>query len=385
MDAGQWLVEKRSEMDRGESEWLERLAEFDRDGLWDLDGHFSCVAWLVWRLNMGRSTAFDKLRVAHELARRPVVAEAFRDGRISYSAVRAITRMERPDPDVDKALVELAASGKASIADVERVVRSYHLYADQDRPPTDERDRARDVRIIRGDEGTGQVVITGSDLEIEEMAAALQAFIDIRYRPVDESSGGDGWVTTDDPTPAAIRADAFMDMVRTALEHADGERAAGDDRYLVHVVTRDGGISMNTLDGTPLCPQDSAMIKCDCSLVSHGAGGGWEPLTLGRKTREWSTAQRRAISVRDGGHCRYPGCTFKHYDIHHMQPWEAGGPTDVRNGVCCCPRHHHKLHSGFSVKGDPNGELRFQRPDGLYIGSTYPAGARSLSYELMDA
>ncbi|HET6875012.1 MAG TPA: DUF222 domain-containing protein [Acidimicrobiales bacterium] len=255
MDAGQWLVEHRVGLDRGEAEWLRRLAEFDREGLWALDGHFCCATWLVWRTNMKRSTAFEKLRVAHELHRRPIVGDAFARGAISYSAVRAITRMERPDAAVDEAMVALASSGTASILDVERAVRSYGLYADQDRPPADDAKWARDVKI-----------------------------------------------------PVA------------------------------HTVSSEG-----------------------------------EPLHLGRKTREWSTAQRRAIAVRDRGHCRFPGCGFTHYDIHHMRPWEAGGPTDIDNGFSQCRRHHRMLHAGYQVEGDPNGELAFYRPDGTYIGSTHPA------------
>jgi hypothetical protein len=169
-------------MDRREALWLERLARFDRDQLWALDGQLSCATWLVWRTNMSRATAFEKLRVAHELERRPIVAEAFRQGRLSYSAARAITRMDRPDPDVDAALVELAESGSASIIDVERAVRAYGLYAGQERPPDREARASRDVKIRRGEEGTGQVVVTLGDLELEEFAATLQDFIDLRYR-----------------------------------------------------------------------------------------------------------------------------------------------------------------------------------------------------------
>ncbi len=172
VDVGAWLVERRGELDRGEAGWLERLAEFDRDGLWAAEGQLSCVSWLVWRTNMGRSTAFYKLRVAHQLARRPIVAEAFARGRLSYFAVRAITRLDRPDPGVDEALVALAESGQASILDIERVVRSYHLYAGQDRPPPDQAGRARGVRMVRGGDGTGQVIVSLSDLEVEEFAAA---------------------------------------------------------------------------------------------------------------------------------------------------------------------------------------------------------------------
>jgi hypothetical protein len=76
-------------MDRGEAVWLRRLAEFDDEGEWAADGHYSCVDWLEWRLKMARSNAYEKLQVAHELRRRPVIAAAFEAGRLSYSATGA--------------------------------------------------------------------------------------------------------------------------------------------------------------------------------------------------------------------------------------------------------------------------------------------------------
>ena len=283
-------------------------------------------------------------------------------------------------------MVDLAQSGQASIVDVERVVRSSGLYVDQERPPPDGADRARDVKIVHGGEGTGQIVVTLGDLELDEFAAAFQAFLDLRYGPkaVDQSSAVDqsgpaGEAPIDEPSRAAQKADAFMDLVRTALAHADGGRAAGDDRYVVHLVTRHDGRSLSQLDGTPLHPADAATITCDTSIVPHTITGDGEPLHLGRKTRQWSTAQRRAITVRDAGQCRFVGCHFTHCDIHHLHPWETGGTTDIDNGFCGCPRHHRMLHHGYEVEGDPNHELRFYRPDGSYLGSTHPAHARTMS------
>lgn len=386
METGQWLIEQRADMDRAEAVWLERLAQFDRNGLWALDGQFNCVNWLVWRTNMARSTAFDKLRVAHELGRRPIVADAFHQGRLSYSAVRAITRLDRPDPAVDEALVELAQSGQASILDLERVVRTYHLYADQDRPPADDGYRSRQVQLRRGEQdGLGQVVACLDQLELEEFAAVLQAFLDRRYRshPVDESSAedcpGEREAPAEEASRAERRADAFMDLVRTALAHADDGHAAGDDRYMVHLVTRTPGPSVATLDGRPLHPADAAMVACDTSTVAHTLSAGGEPLNLGRKSREWNTAQRRAISVRDGGHCRFVGCHHTHYDIHHIRPWDDNGHTDIDNGCCLCRRHHRMLHHGYQVRGDPNGELRFYRPDDSCLGVTHPAASKLLT------
>jgi hypothetical protein len=377
VDDGEWLVERRAVLDRAEAGWLERLARFDRDGGWAADGQLSCVSWLVWRTNMGRSTAFDKLRVAHELERRPVVAQAFREGRLSYCAVRAITRLDRPDPGVDAALVALAESGQASIVDLERVVRSYHLYADQDRPPPDDSDRCRDVKIIRGDGGRGQVVVTLDAVEVEEFGAALQAFVDLGYRsqPGDESSpedAGGGEAPLEQASRAARKADAFMDLVRTALHQPEGGPGAGNDRYLVHLVTRTDKLGMTSLDGRPLHPAQAARVACDASTVAHTVGAGGEPLSLGRKTRDWSTAQRRAIAVRDGGRCRFVGCQYSHWDIHHIRAWQHDGPTDIDNGCCQCPRHHRMLHRGYRLEGDPNRQLRFYRPDGTYLGSTTP-------------
>ncbi|MGH9281077.1 MAG: DUF222 domain-containing protein, partial [Acidimicrobiales bacterium] len=67
-----------------ECRWLGMLAEFDRREGWHLDGQLSAAGWLVWRCGMSARTARDKLRVAHELRRRPAVAEAFGAGRLSY-------------------------------------------------------------------------------------------------------------------------------------------------------------------------------------------------------------------------------------------------------------------------------------------------------------
>ena len=84
--------------------FLQLLAEFDRRDGWAGPGLRSCAHWLSWRIGMSLRTATEHVRVAHALAKLPKVTEAFAAGRISYSKVRAITRL-RPtaaattDPD----------------------------------------------------------------------------------------------------------------------------------------------------------------------------------------------------------------------------------------------------------------------------------------------
>lgn len=114
-------------------------------------------------------------------------------------------------------------------------------------------------------------------------------------------------------------------------------------------------------------------MGCDTSLVAHTTTSDGEPLRLGRKTRVWSTAQRRAAVVRDGGHCRFPGCDLRHVDLHHLVSWEHDGPTDIDNAVCLCRHHHRLLHHGFTATAGPDGAVVFHRPDGTLLGTTHPA------------
>jgi hypothetical protein len=172
----------------------------------------------------------------------------------------------------------------------------------------------------------------------------------------------------------ATRGLAFTEMVRCALAHVDGGRAAGDDRYLVHVVARDGQLTL--VDGTPIDPATAQEICCDASVVAHTVDARGEPLSQGRKAREWSTAQRRAVLVRDGGRCRFVGCDRRVRDLHHRQPWEAGGPTDIDNAMACCRAHHSMLHHGYTVTAHPDGALSFTSPDGTHLGTTHPAQRR---------
>jgi Domain of unknown function (DUF222)/HNH endonuclease len=347
---------------------------------------------------MARATAYEKLRIAHELRRRPLVRDAFADGRLSYSAVRVITRIDWPDPEVDAALIEVAVAGRVS--DLEGLVRLYQRHQDQHRPPVDVADR-RGVRFRPGLDGTTRVEIVLESTEAEELAAALQAYLDLGARPepdagdrpgrpVDESPAGDISGRVVDESPAgdrpvgpgvsdggwpARRADALMDLVRTGLAHAGQGHAVGADRYVVHVVQR-AGAGPELVDGTPLDASVAQRIACDASWVAHLVGEGGEPLALGRKTREWNTSQRRAITIRDGGRCRFPGCGHRYGDIHHIELWSHGGSTDITNGLLVCARHHTLLHRGFTAAGDANHTITFYRPDHTILATTTPS-ARS--------
>ena len=78
---GQQLIDGLRHIDTCLAEWLLQLDDFDTWGTWAEDGHSSCVSWLVHSCGLAWPTAKDKLRVAKQLGRRKVLAEASGLGR----------------------------------------------------------------------------------------------------------------------------------------------------------------------------------------------------------------------------------------------------------------------------------------------------------------
>ncbi len=100
---------------------LTMIREFDRAGGWAQQGALSCAHWLSWRVGLGLGPAREKLRVAHRLAELPLLDEAFRRGELSYSKLRAMTRVATADNE--NALLDLARNSTA--AQLERICRYY--------------------------------------------------------------------------------------------------------------------------------------------------------------------------------------------------------------------------------------------------------------------
>ena len=96
--------------------------------------------------------------------------------------------------------------------------------------------------------------------------------------------------------------------------------------------------------------------------MRHGADGSI--LDVGRKTRAISPALQRALAHRDQG-CRFPGCTRRICDAHHLEHWADGGETRLENLLTLCRCHHRAVHEGgFEVELLADGEVRFTEPRG---------------------
>jgi hypothetical protein len=97
--------------------------------------------------------------------------------------------------------------------------------------------------------------------------------------------------------------------------------------------------------GAPISATLARRLACDAKIIPIVLGSGSEPLDVGRATRVWPAAIRRAIEARDQG-CAMPGCDrpAAWCDIHHRKHWARGGETCADNGVLLCERHHTLVH-----------------------------------------
>src|SRR4051812_13475393 len=199
--------------------WIALLAEFGRREGWRSDGQLSCVDWLVWRCGMGRRTAYDRVRVAHELKRRPEVRALFESGALSYSKVREITRIAGADEETDRRLLDLAEVGTA--ADLARAARR-HAQLDEQERGVDDYLKRYDRRGIRASRTYDGMMVVEKVLTLEEGEEYLASLEAVDVCPAGQTS------------TAHRRADADMALIRAG--RASLGKPGHIDSHTVHVV-----------------------------------------------------------------------------------------------------------------------------------------------------
>src|ERR1700733_14547767 len=90
---------------------LTLIAEFDRRHGWADGKLHSCAHWLNFKVGLNLGSAREKVRVAHALAGLPKIAAAMACGSLSYSKVRAMTRVA--SAATEEALLMIALHGTA--------------------------------------------------------------------------------------------------------------------------------------------------------------------------------------------------------------------------------------------------------------------------------
>ena len=87
------IVELAGHLNAGNYRFLTLIAEFDRRSGWNCGATQDCAHWLNWKCGIDLGAAREKVRTARALKNLPLVSAAMERGEVSYSNVRAITRV----------------------------------------------------------------------------------------------------------------------------------------------------------------------------------------------------------------------------------------------------------------------------------------------------
>jgi hypothetical protein len=341
------IAELSAHLDVATAHLLDLLREFDARGGWGNGSGFrSCAHWLNWRVGLNMGAAREHVRVARALGTLPVLARALAHGELSYSKVRALTRVATPETEE-----RLFRVGKSGTTDhVERIVRGWR-YMDRKTEVEEAAQRQKHRTLQVYQDTDGMVVIRGR--LTPELGAvvmkALEAARETLYR-----HDHDRVVHTlpaDPPTWSQQQADALGLLAETALHHGmDPGTPAEHYQVVVHVdapVLADADAPGQSVleDGVRVPAETSQRIACDASRVvmQHDTDG--RIVDVSARTRTIPPALRRALAHRDPG-CRFPGCGLRHTQGHHIRHWAQGGPTTLTNllNLCRLCRHRHNRH-----------------------------------------
>ncbi len=391
------IAELCAHIDAATYRLLRAVGELDRREEW-ATGFPTMAHWLSWRVGIDLVTARQKVRVARALENLPRISEAFRRGKLSYSKVRAMTRVATPENE--HYLLYIAENGTA--CHVENLVRKYRRATRAEDQEESRRQREERYLDMYTDDD-GMVVIRGrlpqgvAALLRKALDAAMDALSSTDDSAESSSTGiapdqgqasshpssgarfldsAGSWVQGD---YSARRVEALGLLAEAALGHGLGQTERGEPyRVMVHVDSavladrcEDGLCEFEDFEGIP--PETARRLACDAPSVTLSEDAEGNILRMGRKARKISAPLWRALVSRDRS-CRFPGCSkTRHLRVHHIEHWARGGETNPENLVLLCRSHHWAVHEGgFRVDGRVPHGLVFHRPDGSELPVSPP-------------
>ncbi len=208
---------------------LTLIAQFDRRRGWEMAGHRTCAHWLAFRTGLDLGAAREKVRAARALEWLPETSASMARGELSFSQVRALSRVATPANERD--LLELARG--CTTAQLERMVRAVRRGSEADEAEAERRRyQARTLSVFPDDDG---MYLVRGRLTAEEGALlmrAIEAAGDALYREerwppeVVKAAAAQGHVleTETEREAAQRRADALGLVAERALAAGFGGR-----------------------------------------------------------------------------------------------------------------------------------------------------------------
>lgn len=345
------IIDWSGNLAAGMARLLGAIAEHDRREAWKAWGCRSAAHWLSWKCGESLHTAREKVRVARRLEELPLVAAAFGHGRLSYSKVRAVTRVATEVDDDHWLEVALDSTG----SELDRIVAKVRsaLERDENRDARQAFER-RSVKRCRRSDGLVEISMAAPSDVVATVWAAIEALTSQMLDDAVEGSGSTrGDVVAERGGMAAMRCDALTQIAEQALAADPVAAERGEVGRLTLVIDTDdvpsGELAAGsecTLAGVRVAPVLARRWACDvrASVILEHDGHVRDE---GSSRRTPNRRLRRALHRRDQGTCRFPACGASSWlHAHHIVHWADGGPTDLHNLVSLCGFHHHLVHEG---------------------------------------
>jgi hypothetical protein len=299
------LGRERAGHERLVCRWLlcaERLGVFARCG------YASLREYAERMLGISARQTEERLRVGRALAHLPELDGALASGKLSWSAVRELTRIATADTESD--WVNWAERRRAN--EVERAVAE-HIVGD-------------------GPDATGDPARLKHRLSFEVQAETMALFRDLQAKVRADIGHG-----MDDDT-------LLFEIARRALGGPDD---VGRASYQV-AVSRCEACGRTSIDaaGHSEVVDDAVaeMAQCDSQHVGDVAS---PHVGATRATQTIPPAIRRQVMRRDHMRCMVPGCRNHQFlDVHHLDPRSEGGGHDPERLAVLCGSHHRAVHQG---------------------------------------
>jgi hypothetical protein len=320
-------------------------------------------SWLVEEQLLGSDEAARRMKVARLLPYYPVLAAALAAGEISHEHARVILGCLRGLPSSlhDAAAAELTeAATYADPGSLGRLCREIRARMGVEDAEEAAQRRYASRWVTTSHTLDGMLHIEGM-LDPESGATLTAALTPLMHRVG----------TEDERTTGQRRADALTDLARFSLRDGGLPDHNGERPHVMVTIPWSelqhgiaaGQLPQARLNGYEITPETARRLACDADIIPAVLGGRGEILDLGRSSRLFSRAQRRARAVEDGG-CVWPKCQagLERCHVHHLDFWWRGGKTDKDNGANLCSFHHWLAHhSDWTVRRNAAGKIEVRR------------------------
>jgi hypothetical protein len=314
------VVDEGERLLAGQYRLVQLVAQLDASGEWATDGAPTCAHWVAQALDVEVCTAREWLRIGAALTSLPVVNEAFAAGTLSYSKVRALTRVATPANESE--LCEIAQRVPAG-----RLAHALAAWLSRHETPAETEARQQGARSLTWRLDIDGMGVGSFRLPPLEMAR-LTGTVDTQVRTRRPGASADAW-----PSIAQQRADALV-----ALAAGGG----GGGRVVTEIVLHVRGDGCTLDDGSPIAGSIVERIAPAAFIRALIHDAERRPINASGRQRHPTARQKRVVRERDRACVDCGSTEFLDYD--HDPDYEQTRHTVVDELCARCLHCHHARH-----------------------------------------